>query len=108
MLKRFLLAFRVKSKLHEMMQQDREFTQEDDESLNPCHQISISKALSFIQNPVQCCLHIHRLINSLSEDIERQKKVSDDSGIVLRKKVTLCVQIKELGTVSVSCSTVSR
>lgn len=74
-------CFRVKSKLHEMMQQDSDFSQEDDESLNPCHQISISKALSFIQNPVQCCRHIHRLIHNLYEFIERQRQVLDDSDL---------------------------
>lgn len=76
----FLMYCRVKAKLHEMMQQDREFTQEDDESLNPCHHKSISNALAFIQNPVQCCKHIHALIHNLLEDIERQRQQLDDSG----------------------------
>ena len=40
---------RVKAKLHEMMQTDKDFTQEDEERLNPCHQISIDRALKFIK-----------------------------------------------------------
>ena len=73
----------MKAKLHEMMQQDREFSPDDYESLNPCHQISISKALAFIRNPVQCCRHIHALIHSLLEDIERLRQQLDDSGALV-------------------------
>ena len=44
---------RVKSKLHERLQRDKEFTAEDEEFLNPCNKISISNALKFIKNPVR-------------------------------------------------------
>ena len=68
-----------------MMQQDREFSQEDDERLNPCHQISISNALKFLENPVRCCRHIHELIQELNKDIEMKRKELDDSG---KKQIT--------------------
>ena len=51
----------VKNKLHEMLQTDKDFMQEDEERLNPCHQISVANALKFIKNPVECCQHIYRL-----------------------------------------------
>ena len=43
----------MKSKLHERLQRDKEFTAEDEEFLNPCNKISISNALKFIKNPVR-------------------------------------------------------
>jgi hypothetical protein len=62
----------VKVKLHEMMQTDKFFTQEDEERLNPCHQISIGNALKFIKNPVKCCQHIYFLIQELRKFIVSQ------------------------------------
>eukprot|EP00095_Tigriopus_kingsejongensis_P003820 maker-scaffold278_size225338-snap-gene-1.22 protein:Tk03820 transcript:maker-scaffold278_size225338-snap-gene-1.22-mRNA-1 annotation:"inositol hexakisphosphate and diphosphoinositol-pentakisphosphate kinase-like isoform x8" len=70
---------RVKSKLHEMMQQDRDFTQEEYEQLNPCHQISIANALKFIQNPVECCRQILIHIRELNKTIETKRQEYDDS-----------------------------
>ncbi len=52
-----------------MMQTDREFNSEDEERLNPCHQISISNALKFIKNPVKCCHEIYDLIQELKKTI---------------------------------------
>ena len=71
----------MKSKLHEMMQQDREFTLEDDERLNPCGQTSISNALKFITNPVRACQRMHALISSLITDIEIKRKEVPDSDL---------------------------
>ena len=75
----FVLLSRVKAKLHEMMQTDKDFTNEDDESLNPCHKISISNALKVIGNPVQCCQKIYNLIQELNRTIEEKRKEFDDS-----------------------------
>ena len=55
----------MKQKLHEMLQTDKDFTSEDEERLNPCHQISIGNALKFIKNPVKCCQQIYDLIQEL-------------------------------------------
>ncbi|XP_047738124.1 inositol hexakisphosphate and diphosphoinositol-pentakisphosphate kinase isoform X2 [Hyalella azteca] len=57
----------VKTKLHEMLQVDREFTAEDLEKLNPTHSSSIDTALQFIKNPVAMCDKIYALINDLNE-----------------------------------------
>ena len=62
--------FSVKQKLHEMLQVDKDFTPEDEERLNPCHQISISNALKFLRNPVKCCQHMFDLIHEVIKLIE--------------------------------------
>ncbi|XP_074107628.1 inositol hexakisphosphate and diphosphoinositol-pentakisphosphate kinase isoform X11 [Cotesia typhae] len=64
---------RVKTKLHELLQQDREFTKEDREQINPGNAISINDALDFVKNPVRCCQHVQMLIHKLM-DIVRIKK----------------------------------
>uniref|UniRef100_A0A1Q3FFX5 Inositol hexakisphosphate and diphosphoinositol-pentakisphosphate kinase n=1 Tax=Culex tarsalis TaxID=7177 RepID=A0A1Q3FFX5_CULTA len=55
----------AKSRLHELMQIDREFTVEDRAAINPGNAISINLAMDFVKNPVKCCAHVHSLINSL-------------------------------------------
>ncbi|XP_012273975.1 inositol hexakisphosphate and diphosphoinositol-pentakisphosphate kinase isoform X3 [Orussus abietinus] len=64
---------RVKTRLHELLQQDREFTREDREQINPGNALSINAALDFVKNPVRCCQHVHLLIQKLM-DIVRLKK----------------------------------
>ncbi|XP_021937272.1 inositol hexakisphosphate and diphosphoinositol-pentakisphosphate kinase-like [Zootermopsis nevadensis] len=63
----------AKSRLHELMQQDRDFTAEDREKINPGNALSISTALDFVKNPVKCCEHVQDLIQRLM-DIVRIKK----------------------------------
>ncbi|XP_062537563.1 inositol hexakisphosphate and diphosphoinositol-pentakisphosphate kinase 2 isoform X22 [Armigeres subalbatus] len=55
----------AKSRLHELMQIDREFTIEDRAAINPGNAISINLAMDFVKNPVKCCAHVHSLIQSL-------------------------------------------
>uniref|UniRef100_A0A182VT33 Inositol hexakisphosphate and diphosphoinositol-pentakisphosphate kinase n=1 Tax=Anopheles minimus TaxID=112268 RepID=A0A182VT33_9DIPT len=55
----------AKSRLHELMQIDREFTIEDRTAINPGNAISINLAMNFVKNPVQCCAQVHSLIRSL-------------------------------------------
>ncbi|XP_026673387.1 inositol hexakisphosphate and diphosphoinositol-pentakisphosphate kinase 2 isoform X11 [Ceratina calcarata] len=63
----------VKTRLHELLQQDRDFTPEDREQINPGNALSINAALDFVKNPVRCCQHVHTLIQKLM-DIVRTKK----------------------------------
>ncbi|KAK2576012.1 hypothetical protein KPH14_007366 [Odynerus spinipes] len=63
----------VKTRLHELLQQDREFTREDREQINPGNALSINAAMDFVKNPVKCCQHVHMLIQKLM-DIVRIKK----------------------------------
>ena len=59
----------MKAKLHELLQKDQDFTKEDMEELNPLDKISISNALRYIKNPVQCCRRVHTLIQELNQII---------------------------------------
>ncbi|XP_034668595.1 inositol hexakisphosphate and diphosphoinositol-pentakisphosphate kinase isoform X9 [Drosophila subobscura] len=64
---------RAKGRLHELMQNDREFTKEDREHINPCNSKSITQALDFVKNPVDCCRHVHLLIRELLHIISIKK-----------------------------------
>ncbi|XP_013180541.1 PREDICTED: inositol hexakisphosphate and diphosphoinositol-pentakisphosphate kinase 2 isoform X2 [Papilio xuthus] len=55
----------AKARLHEAMQVDREFTEEDRARINPCSSLSISAAMQLVSNPVRCCAHVHALIQRL-------------------------------------------
>ncbi|KAG8227553.1 hypothetical protein J437_LFUL000653, partial [Ladona fulva] len=63
----------AKARLHESMQQDRDFTPEDRAKINPCGALSISAAMDFVKNPVRCCERVHSLIRRLM-DIVRTKR----------------------------------
>lgn len=69
----FIFIFRVKTKLHELLQQDKDFTAEDREQINPGNALSINDAMDFVKNPVKCCQHVQALIHKLM-DIVRIKK----------------------------------
>ncbi|XP_049867406.1 inositol hexakisphosphate and diphosphoinositol-pentakisphosphate kinase isoform X3 [Pectinophora gossypiella] len=55
----------AKARLHEAMQVDRDFTDEDRARINPCASLSITAAMEFVKNPVRCCAHVHTLIQQL-------------------------------------------
>ncbi|XP_075218653.1 inositol hexakisphosphate and diphosphoinositol-pentakisphosphate kinase 2-like isoform X10 [Lycorma delicatula] len=63
----------AKAQLHELMQQNRDFTPEDRSAINPCNAISISMALDFVKNPVKCCERVQDLIQKLM-NIVRAKR----------------------------------
>ncbi|XP_063908216.1 inositol hexakisphosphate and diphosphoinositol-pentakisphosphate kinase 2-like isoform X14 [Zophobas morio] len=63
-----------KARLHELMQLDRDFSQEDRDKINPCNSSSITDALDFVKNPVKCCKHVHELIKSLMEIVHVKKE----------------------------------
>ncbi|CAH2073480.1 unnamed protein product, partial [Iphiclides podalirius] len=55
----------AKARLHDAMQVDREFSEEERLLINPCGSLSISAAMQLVSNPVRCCAHVHSLIRSL-------------------------------------------
>lgn len=59
----------AKNRLHELMQNDRDFSMSDREAINPGNSMSINQALDFVKNPVQCCTHVSLLIQSLMKVI---------------------------------------
>lgn len=72
-----------KSRLHELMQLNRDFTAEDIEKINPCNSSSISDALDFVKNPFRCCQHVHELIKSLLNIVRMKKEDSKAKDVVL-------------------------
>ncbi|GFS75030.1 inositol hexakisphosphate and diphosphoinositol-pentakisphosphate kinase [Nephila pilipes] len=64
----------VKQRLHETLQIDQEFTEEDYERLNPTKARSIHNALQFIKNPVRACEHVHELLQEINQLIKRKKE----------------------------------
>lgn len=63
----------AKARLHELMQDDRDFTPEDRIKINPGNALSINQALDFVKNPVKCCNHVHSLIQSLMNIVHIKK-----------------------------------
>ncbi|CAG4988526.1 unnamed protein product [Parnassius apollo] len=63
----------AKARLHEAMQVDREFTEEDRACINPCGSLSIAAAMDFVKNPVRCCAHVHCLIQRLVHIVQLKK-----------------------------------
>merc|ERR1719312_878417 len=72
----------VKDRLHEALQRDREFSEEDMEFLNPCKRISISNALRLIRNPVKCCRTVHELIQRLNKIIPQIQELNGGEQIL--------------------------
>ncbi|XP_064471577.1 inositol hexakisphosphate and diphosphoinositol-pentakisphosphate kinase 2-like isoform X4 [Ornithodoros turicata] len=74
------INYRVKQRLHEAFQVDRNFTEEDYEKLNPTHARSIQNALQFITNPVQTCQHVYEIIQELIKLIKCRADESKAQG----------------------------
>ena len=68
------------------MQQDRDFTYADRESINPCNAISISLAMDFVKNPVKCCGRVQELIQKLMSIVKTKKDDPKTKGDVEKKK----------------------
>ena len=71
---------RVKRRLHEAFQQDKEFSAEQMEGLNPTKSRSINAALNFIRNPSKMCERIHLLIGKLNGFIKDKSEDSKTKG----------------------------
>ncbi|KAL2100250.1 hypothetical protein ACEWY4_004644 [Coilia grayii] len=63
---------RVKARLHEILQKDRDFTAEDYDKLAPTASTSLVKSMQLIKNPVKTCDKVYSLIQNLTQQI-RQK-----------------------------------
>ncbi|KAG2470463.1 VIP1 kinase, partial [Polypterus senegalus] len=60
---------RVKARLHEIMQKDQDFTEEDFDRLAPTDSISLQNSMKLVKNPVQTCNRVYGLIQSLTSQI---------------------------------------
>ncbi|XP_058810102.1 inositol hexakisphosphate and diphosphoinositol-pentakisphosphate kinase-like isoform X2 [Phymastichus coffea] len=77
----------VKNRLHELLQQDREFLKVDKEQINPTNALSINAALDFVKNPVRCCQHVHLLIQKLMDIVRIKKDDPKTKGSIIFKLV---------------------
>ena len=60
---------KMKEYLHSVLQVDRDFTQEDHQSLNPSNLRSISNAMEFIKNPRRMCNEIAGYVQKMCDII---------------------------------------
>uniref|UniRef100_A0A673ZBJ6 Inositol hexakisphosphate and diphosphoinositol-pentakisphosphate kinase n=1 Tax=Salmo trutta TaxID=8032 RepID=A0A673ZBJ6_SALTR len=63
---------RVKARLHEIMQKDQEFTEEDYDRLAPTGAASVVNSMRIVENPVMTCDQVYTLIQSLTSQIRKR------------------------------------
>uniref|UniRef100_A0A7M4ECY7 Inositol hexakisphosphate and diphosphoinositol-pentakisphosphate kinase n=1 Tax=Crocodylus porosus TaxID=8502 RepID=A0A7M4ECY7_CROPO len=85
---------RVKARLHEILQRDREFTPEDYEKLNPSGSISLIKSMQVIKNPVKTCDKVYSLIQSLTSQIRQRMEDPKSADIQLYHSETLELMLR--------------
>lgn len=85
---------RVKARLHEILQRDREFTPEDYEKLTPTGSMSLIKSMQIIKNPVKTCDKVYSLIQSLTSQIRQRMEDPKSADIQLYHSETLELMLR--------------
>ncbi|XP_048187139.1 inositol hexakisphosphate and diphosphoinositol-pentakisphosphate kinase 2 isoform X13 [Perognathus longimembris pacificus] len=85
---------RVKARLHEILQKDRDFTAEDYEKLTPAGSISLIKSMHLIKNPVKTCDKVYSLVQSLTSQIRHRMEDPKSSDIQLYHSETLELMLR--------------
>nr|XP_020829643.1 inositol hexakisphosphate and diphosphoinositol-pentakisphosphate kinase 2 isoform X4 [Phascolarctos cinereus] len=85
---------RVKARLHEILQKDRDFTPEDHEKLTPSGSLSVIKSMQLIKNPVKTCDKVYSLIQSLTSQIRQRMEDPKSSDIQLYHSETLELMLR--------------
>ncbi|XP_075288379.1 inositol hexakisphosphate and diphosphoinositol-pentakisphosphate kinase 1 isoform X7 [Opisthocomus hoazin] len=80
---------RVKARLHEIMQKDAEFCEEDYEKLAPTGSASLLTSMAFIQNPVEVCNQVFTLIEHLTAQIQKRLEDPKSADLQLYHSETL-------------------
>uniref|UniRef100_H3ASV2 Inositol hexakisphosphate and diphosphoinositol-pentakisphosphate kinase n=1 Tax=Latimeria chalumnae TaxID=7897 RepID=H3ASV2_LATCH len=80
---------RVKTHLHEIMQKDKDFMEEDYEKLAPTSSVSLINSMNFIKNPVRTCDRVYALIQSLTSQIRRRLEDPKSADLQLYHSETL-------------------
>ncbi|XP_010289942.1 PREDICTED: inositol hexakisphosphate and diphosphoinositol-pentakisphosphate kinase 1-like, partial [Phaethon lepturus] len=80
---------RVKARLHEIMQKDAEFCEEDYEKLAPTGSASLLNSMTFIQNPVEICNQVFTLIENLTSQIQKRLEDPKSADLQLYHSETL-------------------
>ncbi|XP_044131902.1 inositol hexakisphosphate and diphosphoinositol-pentakisphosphate kinase 2 isoform X11 [Bufo gargarizans] len=85
---------RVKARLHEILQRDRDFSAEDYEKLTPTGSISQIKSMQIIKNPVKTCDKVYSLIQSLTSQIRQRMEDPKYADIQLYHSETLELMLR--------------
>ncbi|XP_048811700.1 inositol hexakisphosphate and diphosphoinositol-pentakisphosphate kinase 1 isoform X4 [Lagopus muta] len=80
---------KVKARLHEIMQKDAEFCEEDYEKLAPTGSASLLNSMTFIQNPVEICNQVFTLIENLTSQIRKRLEDPKSADLQLYHSETL-------------------
>ncbi|XP_026996823.2 inositol hexakisphosphate and diphosphoinositol-pentakisphosphate kinase 2 isoform X7 [Tachysurus fulvidraco] len=85
---------RVKARLHEILQKDRDFTPEDYEKLAPTTSTSLVKSMQMIKNPVKTCDKVYSLIQNLTLQIRERMENPKSADIQLYHSETLELMLR--------------
>ncbi|XP_057270784.1 inositol hexakisphosphate and diphosphoinositol-pentakisphosphate kinase 2 isoform X8 [Pezoporus wallicus] len=85
---------RVKARLHEILQRDREFTADDYDKLTPSGSVSLIKSMQLIKNPVKTCDTVYSLIQSLTSQIRQRMEDPKSADIQLYHSETLELMLR--------------
>ncbi|XP_048027470.1 inositol hexakisphosphate and diphosphoinositol-pentakisphosphate kinase 2 isoform X11 [Megalobrama amblycephala] len=85
---------KVKARLHEILQKDRDFTAEDFEKLAPTSSTSLVKSMQMIKNPVKTCDKVYSLIQSLTLQIRQRMEDPKSADIQLYHSETLELMLR--------------
>ncbi|XP_067464546.1 inositol hexakisphosphate and diphosphoinositol-pentakisphosphate kinase 2 isoform X6 [Thunnus thynnus] len=80
---------RVKARLHEILQKDRDFTDEDYDRLAPTCSASLVNSMKIVQNPVATCDQVYALIQSLTSQIRKRMEDPKSADLQLYHSETL-------------------
>uniref|UniRef100_A0A674NBM4 Inositol hexakisphosphate and diphosphoinositol-pentakisphosphate kinase n=1 Tax=Takifugu rubripes TaxID=31033 RepID=A0A674NBM4_TAKRU len=80
---------RVKARLHEILQTDREFIDEDYDRLAPSQSASLVNSMKIVQNPVATCDLVYTLIQSLTSQIRKRMEDPKSADLQLYHSETL-------------------
>uniref|UniRef100_A0AAY4BP96 Inositol hexakisphosphate and diphosphoinositol-pentakisphosphate kinase n=1 Tax=Denticeps clupeoides TaxID=299321 RepID=A0AAY4BP96_9TELE len=80
---------RVKTRLHEIMQKDRIFSEEDYQKLAPSCSLSLVNSMKIISNPVSTCDKVYTLIQSLTRQIRKRLEDPKSADLQLYHSETL-------------------
>ncbi|KAM3625736.1 uncharacterized protein V6R79_016915 [Siganus canaliculatus] len=80
---------RVKARLHEILQKDRDFTEEDFDRLAPTCSASLVNSMKIVQNPVATCDQVYALIQSLTSQIRKRMEDPKSADLQLYHSETL-------------------
>ncbi|XP_051972231.1 inositol hexakisphosphate and diphosphoinositol-pentakisphosphate kinase 2 isoform X5 [Xyrauchen texanus] len=85
---------KVKTRLHEILQKDREFFPDDFEKLAPTSSTSLVKSMQMIKNPVRMCDKVYSLIQNLTCQIRQRMENPKSADIQLYHSETLELMLR--------------